>query len=99
MSKKKSQRKRYTEEFKREAVRLLDERGSRPAHDVAQELGVQAGQLYQWRKEYGPTLKRPAGMDSYAEENRELRTRLAQLEKENTLLKKSVAVIVKDLKL
>jgi len=45
-----TKRKQYTEEFKREAVRLLVTRGDRPASDVAKGLGVAESMLYQWRK-------------------------------------------------
>ena len=42
------QRKRFTLEFKREAVRLL-EQGRKPATQLALELGVQRNQLYKWQ--------------------------------------------------
>ena len=38
-----TKRKRHPEEFKREAVRLLEERGDRPAREVAEGLGVTRG--------------------------------------------------------
>lgn len=47
-----SQQKRFTEEFKIEAVRQITERGRRVA-DVAERLGVSTHSLYQWRKRYG----------------------------------------------
>src|SRR5690625_693124 len=47
-----SQQKRFTEEFKIEAVRQITERGHRVA-DVAERLGVSTHSLYQWRKRYG----------------------------------------------
>lgn len=46
-----AQPKRFTEEFKIEAVRQVTERGHRVA-DVAERLGVSAHSLYQWRKRY-----------------------------------------------
>ena len=39
---------RYTEEFKREAVRLLD-LGEKPAKELAMELGIKRTLLYRWR--------------------------------------------------
>ncbi|MGB0911931.1 MAG: transposase, partial [Nitrospirales bacterium] len=44
------QRKTFTPEFKREAVQLL-ESGSRPAAQIARELGVKRNQLYKWQTE------------------------------------------------
>ncbi len=41
-----AKRKSYSEEFKREAVRLLVTRGERPVAEVAKGLGVSASQLY-----------------------------------------------------
>jgi transposase len=38
-------RKQFTPEFKREAVQLLED-GSRPASELARELGVRRKQLY-----------------------------------------------------
>ena len=41
-------RSRFTPEFKREAVRLL-EGGDKPASEVAVELGIWRNQLYKWQ--------------------------------------------------
>jgi transposase len=41
-------RQRFTAEFKREAVRLLDA-GERPASEVAIDLGIRRNQLYRWK--------------------------------------------------
>ncbi len=43
-------RKKYTEEFKTEAVRLAQESG-RPVAQVARELGIADNLLYRWRTE------------------------------------------------
>ena len=40
-------RKQFTPEFKREVVQLL-EGGSRPASEMARELGIARNQLYKW---------------------------------------------------
>ena len=45
-----TKRKRYTKEFKLEAVRLL-EKGNQPPADIARELGVQRNQLYKWQEQ------------------------------------------------
>ena len=45
-------RRKYTREFKLEAVRLLESSG-RPAADIEQELGVSDGCLAQWQQKLG----------------------------------------------
>jgi len=51
-----AQRKRFTREFKLEAVRLL-EQGKRPAAQLARELGVVRNRLYKWQVEIARTGK------------------------------------------
>jgi len=99
MAKKKKKRRQYPEEFKRQAVRLLESRGDQTAAEIATELGVSAGQLYQWRKEFGAVQERPAGMETAADENLRLRREISQMKKENDTLKKSIALFVREMKL
>jgi transposase len=42
-------RRKYTKEFKIEAVRLSEE-GDIPMFDVARELGIHPNTLYKWRR-------------------------------------------------
>jgi len=44
--------KRYTEEFKIEAVKQITERGY-SVQDVARRLGTTTHSLYAWRQKYG----------------------------------------------
>jgi transposase len=44
------QRRRFTPEFKRHAVELLNA-GQRPAAEIASELGIPRNRLYKWQKE------------------------------------------------
>lgn len=98
-----STRKRYTKEFKLEAVRLL-ERSGRPAAEVARELGVRRNQLYKWKQvleDRGEAAAfRGPGRNAAAEQRSEaaaLRRRVAQLEEENAILKKAAAYFAKEL--
>ncbi len=51
-------RKRFTEEFKIEAVRQITERGFAD-RDIAERLGVSPNRLYAWIKQFGiPAEKR-----------------------------------------
>ena len=45
-----SKRKRYTAEFKAEAVRLVESRGSRTVQEIARSLGVAPSVLHSWRQ-------------------------------------------------
>ena len=95
MAKKK---KRYTEEFKQEAVRLLLNRGEQSAADIAISLGVQASQLYDWRKRFDAMTAGAAngrGEDKDEELHR-LRKEIALLRKEKEVLKKSVALFIRE---
>ena len=90
-----SQQKRFTEEFKIEAVRQITERGHRVA-DVAERLGVSTHSLYQWRKRYGQaddlSLRREADQ---AAEVRKLKAELRRVTEERDILKKAAAYFAK----
>jgi len=73
------QRRRYTVEYKREAVRFLEETG-RPLREVAEELKVSEGGLWRWRKQYGTGAGAARVSPTEAEELRRLR-------RENELLR------------
>ena len=47
-----TKRKKYTSEFKREAVRLM-ESSEKPSSEVARQLGVRRNQLYKWKEQLG----------------------------------------------
>jgi transposase len=98
---KKKQRKTYTEAFRREAVRLADQPG-RDATEVAQELGINVGQIYNWRTQFNKLSKGQftvADGTNYAksepEEIRRLKKRIAELEMERDFLKKATAYFAK----
>lgn len=93
-------RQRFTAEFKREAVRLLDA-GERPASEVAIDLGIRRNQLYKWKAE----LMR-AGEASFPGSGRKpdqdseivrLKRELARVTEERDILKKAAAYFAKEL--
>ena len=49
--KRKNKYNHYTEDFRREAVRRSDDPNTSAA-DVAKELGIHPGQIYNWRRQY-----------------------------------------------
>ncbi len=54
--------KRYTEEFKIEAVKQIKDRGY-SVQEVANRLGVTTHSLYAWRKKYGQGTQKAAALD------------------------------------
>src|SRR3989442_4298509 len=88
------QRRRYTVEYKREAVRFLEETG-RPLREVAEELKVPEGVLGRWRKQYGTGASDGAVSATEAEELRRLRRGDELLRQERGFLKKTTADFAK----
>jgi transposase len=94
-------RKRYTREFKVEALRLVRESG-KPVAQVARELGIQAYLLRSWKRsvENGavPEAAFPGNgvVTGDAAENRRLRRELEQVTKERDFLKKAAAYFAQE---
>ena len=92
-------RKKHAEEFKREAVRLLETRGERTVADVAASLGVAENLLHAWKKKYGAAaehVRRERGGETPEDELKRLRREVTQLKQERDVLKKSVAFFARD---
>jgi len=91
-------RRQYTEEFKREAVKLVDEQG-RGIAEVARSLGVHRSQVERWRGQYRQDAAPSAGRElrgEEAEELKRLRTEVKQLRMEREILKKAAAFFAKE---
>jgi transposase len=101
-------RRRMSEEFKEEAVRLL-ETDPRPSAALARELGVERAMLYRWRRELrmGKKKKKKSAdvvdepktektTEELLAENKELRQRIERLEMEKAILKKATAFFAKE---
>ena len=85
-------RRRFTSEFKAQAVgRLLE--GGKPLSEVATELGLSPGQLSQWRNEQLAAGSAEALAQKRADQAEMLRLRreLKRLEEENLILRKAAA--------
>jgi transposase len=94
-------RQRYSPEFKREAVRVL-ELGQKPATQLALELDVRRNQLYKWQKELGAKgdeafqgSGRKAGAP--ATEVAQLKADLKRVTEERDILKKAATYFAKEL--
>ncbi|KRB88443.1 transposase [Noviherbaspirillum sp. Root189] len=86
--------KRYTEEFKVEAVKQVTERGH-PVAEVASRLGVTPYSMYQWVKKYSVAEpERQAAQDQEAEVRR-LKAELKRVTEERDILKKAAAYFAK----
>lgn len=95
------ERKRYTKEFKQEAVRLL-ESGDKQAAELARELGVRRNQLYKWKEQLSKKGDaafpghggRPRKEDE--DEISRLRRELKCVTEERDILKKAAAYFARE---
>ena len=90
-------RKRYSEEFKREAVGLTGQPGANVAQ-VARDIGVNANQLYRWRLQLEARGKKPfpgAGV-ARDQEILALKRELAKVKKERDFLRDAAAFFAKE---
>ncbi len=90
-------RKKYTQEYKDEAVELVISSG-RPIAEIARNLGINEGTLANWvntAKKSGKLKEKPLDTDERAE-LRELRDENRQLRMERDFLKKAAAWFAKE---
>ena len=81
--------KRYTDEFKQEAIRQVQERGYSVA-DVSERLGICSKSLYAWLSK----SKKQATCDNSSQlEIARLKAQLKRVEEERDILKKATAHI------
>ena len=88
-------RKRYSEDFKTQAVELTEL--GKPASEVAKDLGITGDLIYRWRRErpwlaQGSRGKRVEEATE-ADELRRLRREVANLKVENDILKKAALIL------
>jgi len=91
----KSTRRRFSPEFKAEALGLAEQVGVAGA---ANQLGLQESQLYAWRKKARYEASRSETEKELAVENARLKRQLAKKEEELAILKKAAAYFAKSLK-
>src|ERR1700712_1294880 len=90
-------RKRYTAEFKAQAIGLVGL--GKPVPEVAQDLEIGTSILYGWMRkgaqpaQFGGEGIRAAGEDPAADELRRLRREIANLKLENDILKKAAVIL------
>ena len=93
-------RKRFSQEFKLEAVRLL-EAGSRPASELARQLGIPRNRLYKWqeqvRKNGGGAFPGSGHRGGSGGELARLKQELERVKEERDILKKAAAYFAREL--
>lgn len=90
---------KYSDEFKREALKLAAKPGISLAQ-VARDLGIAPGLIYKWRRRYrlnenSDELKPSAERESAAEIRR-LRRELAEVQEERAILERAIEVFSPD---
>ena len=85
-------RRRYTSEFKAEAVRLVAASG-KPLAQIARELGINEQTLHSWKKQAASGDGAGVEPDHFAQQDeiRRLRRENARLREERDILKKAMA--------
>ena len=87
--------KRYTEEFKIEAVKQVTDRGH-SAVEVANRLGITANSLRAWVKMYGQGPEHAGKINDQQAEINRLRRELKRVTEERDILKKATAYFAKE---
>jgi transposase len=87
--------KRYTEEFKIEAVGQVVDRGHSVA-SVASRLGVSTKSLYDWIDRFGKPDSQHNQLSTQQQEIRKLKAELRRVTDERDILKKAAAYFAKE---
>ena len=95
VKKMKQTRKRYSPEYRKEALVLVDKIGVAAA---AKQLGLYESQLYMWRSKSRVDENKGAAEQQLATENARLKRMLAERDEELAILKKAAAYFAKNQK-
>ena len=86
---------KYTEEFKRETVALM-ENSDQPVAEISRHLDVHESVLYRWRRKYGQPSPNGSGSeasrDELAAEVKRLKREVEVLRQERDILKKAISI-------
>ena len=88
---------RYTEEFKKDAVSQVTDRGY-SVKEVSDRLGTSTKSLYDWIKQYSKPESLRVKETEQARENRRLKAELARVTEERDILKKATAYFARETK-
>jgi transposase-like protein len=91
-----SERKKYTRDFKVEAVQLMNT-GGKNGHEIETDLGIGSGSIYRWRRQL--EAEGTQGLRAFPghgrardEELARLRKELADVREERDILRKALAI-------
>lgn len=84
--------KSYDEDYKKNIVKILE--GGKSFADVEREYGISRKNLYNWKSKYG-TITTSTGEVTNNDEIIKLKKELQQVQMENEILKKAVAIFTK----
>ena len=94
-------RKKYTKEFKLEAIRLLESK-QMAGTDLARHLGIKREHIYRWKEEFrslgDKTFPGTGRHSKQKDELQALKKELAQVKEERDILKKAAVYFAKELK-
>ena len=92
-------RRKFSREFKMEAVRMVNE-GNRSMNAVARELGLHANVLGRWKRQLSDDARHAfpgkGKLKEPDEENRRLRREVERLRTERDILKKAISIFSKE---
>jgi transposase len=86
------ERRQYTEEFKREAVRLMETSG-KPIAQLARDLGIKDNNLHRWRGLFGSQQSTNGNQTEMEAELKRLRREVETLRQERDILKKAMSIV------
>ena len=86
---------RYTEEFKKDAVSQVKDRGY-TVSEVSNRLGICTNSLYKWIHKYNKPVASQREEARQAEEIHRLKTELSRVTEERDILKKATAYFAKE---
>ena len=89
---------KHNEEFKKMIVNLCETSKDKTMSDIAREYGITRTSITQWRKKYG-TITTSTGETTSNDEILKLKKELQQVQLENEILKKAVAMFSKEQKI
>jgi len=83
---------KYTEEFKKTVIEIY--KSGKQSSEIIKEFGISASVFYKWVKKYSQ-VKMPDGESISVDEIKVLQKRLAALEEENLILKKTLSIFAR----
>ena len=84
-------RRKYTREFKIEAVQLLDTSG-KSGHEIEDDLGISRGQIYRWRRQL---VEENGNIRAFPGTGKARDEEVAQLKRENKILREEREILQK----